>query len=107
MNARAKTAVGAAGLVLAVGITAAVSNDDASSPAPRCSLVIAERGAFEASADSCDLVFARPSFPPRRCSLHPVIENSVRYQWSYNVSATAIVVRGLKPGARLAFDCPP
>jgi hypothetical protein len=107
MNARRAKAVGAgaAGLVLAVGIAAAVSDDDAPPSSPRCLLVIADRGAFEASADACDLVFAQPAFPPRACSLRPVVENSINYPWSYDVSATAIVVRGLKHGARLAFDC--
>ncbi len=102
--------VGAAAVValVAVGGAVAFTGSDETAPAAAvCRFVVGEHGTFTVPDDDgrCDLVFERPTAVPRACEMQPVVDSSIKHQWSYDVTATGVIVRGLQRGESVKYEC--
>jgi hypothetical protein len=110
MNDSTKLALG--GSVFIVAATAgliALSPDAEPPPGPprfECRELVPDHGRFVSSGEAdCDLVFAMPRVKAPGCTLRPATADSIDQQWSYEVTERGLIVRGLRAGQSVDFDC--
>lgn len=105
MDARIKTAAAVAGIALGTaGVIAIGGGSKPSAPVSGCAYLVVDQGEFTATDEPrCNLIFASPG--ARVCELRPAMKDSIDYGWGFEVSRSGVVVRGLKRGARVTYEC--
>jgi hypothetical protein len=91
-----------------VPLVVVLTSDDARGPritVQACDAAIVDVGRIAASGADCRLRFIVPRPDVPSCTMRPLAGTDIAQQWSFEATELELVVRGLKPGDVVDFDC--